>query len=75
MDAAGDAGLSPDQARALQGEHHLVDGRRGDAEVTLQVGFGRGPAEHQGVGVDEGEVLPLLVGEAGSEGGRQTPGI
>jgi DNA-binding transcriptional LysR family regulator len=60
FDGAGDAGGASDQPGALQGEHHLVDGRRGDAEVALQVGFGGRAAEHLGVGMDEGEVLALL---------------
>ena len=34
---------------AFQGEHHLVDGRRGDAEVALHVGFGRRPADARSV--------------------------
>jgi len=33
-------------------------------EVALQVGFGRRPSEHQRIGVDEGQILTLLVAEA-----------
>jgi hypothetical protein len=29
------AGLAPDEARAFEGQHHLVDGRRGDPEVAV----------------------------------------
>jgi len=63
-DASGDAWLSLDEARALETEHHLMDRRRGDAEVALHVGFGRGLAEDAGIDVDEGQVLALLLGEA-----------
>ena len=41
-----------------------MDRRRGDAEVALHVGFGRGLAEDAGIDVDEGQVLALLFGEA-----------
>ena len=68
--ASGDAGLSLDEASALETEHHLMDRRRGDTEVALHVGFGRGLAEDAGIDVDEGQVLALLFGEAlGARGG------
>ena len=70
LDGASDAWLSPDQSDALQREQHLVDGRRGDSEIALQVGFGRRAAEHLGVGVDEGQILPLLRCEAGPGSGE-----
>ena len=54
LDAAGDAGLASDQPVAFEGEHHLVDRRRGDLEESLQIGFGRRSADHQRIGVDEG---------------------
>src|SRR3546814_1433603 len=38
--------------------------RSADAEVALHVCLGRRPAVDTGIGVDEGEILPLLVGEA-----------
>ena len=60
----GDARLSADEAVALEAEHHLVDRRRGDAEVTLHVGFGRRLSEHARIDVDEGQILALLFGEA-----------
>lgn len=42
-----------------------MDGRRGDAEVALHIGFGRGLAEDAGIiDVDEDQVLALLFGEA-----------
>jgi hypothetical protein len=42
-----------------------VDGRRGDAEGALDVGFGGRPQVDARVGVDEGEILPLGGREAG----------
>jgi hypothetical protein len=66
VDASGAAGLAADEAGAFQGEDHLVDGRRRDAEVPLHVGFGRGPAEDAAIGMDEGQILALLFGEGGT---------
>src|SRR4051812_15478874 len=48
-----------------------MDRRGADAEVALQVGLGRRPAMDPRVGVDEGQVLALLVGESGP--GRRHP--
>ena len=53
------------EALAFESENHLVDGRRGDAEAVLDVGFGGRPQVHARVGVDEGEILPLGGREAG----------
>ena len=39
-----------------------------DLEVPLHVGFRGRAAEDTAVGVDEGQVLTLLVGERGSRG-------
>lgn len=64
LDASSNAGLSPDQSRALQSDHHLVDGRRADAEMALQIGFCGSAAEDADIGVDEGQILALLGGEA-----------
>jgi hypothetical protein len=33
-------------------------------EVALEVGLGGRAAHHQGIGVNEGQVLALLIGEA-----------
>lgn len=63
FDASGDAGLTADQALALECDHHLVDARRGDLEVALHVGFGWWASIDLGIGPDEGEVLALLIGE------------
>ena len=37
-------GLTPDEAGAFEGENHLVNRGRADAEVALHVGFGRAGA-------------------------------
>ena len=60
-DGSRGAWCAPDKVLSLEGEDRLVHGGRGHAEVTLEVGFGGWPAEHDRVGMDEGEVLPLLV--------------
>ena len=39
-----------------EGEDHLVDGWRGDAEVALHLPFGGRSASHARVGVDEGQI-------------------
>ena len=64
FDASGDAWLSAEEAGALEAENHLMDGRRGDAEVALHIGFGRSSSEHTGIDVDEGQVVALFFGEA-----------
>ena len=64
LDASRHPGLTADQAGALQGQDHLVHGRRRDLEMTLHVGLGRGAAMNAGVGIDEGQVLALPVSEA-----------
>ena len=56
--------LTPDEPPTLECEHHLVHGGWADLEVALHVGLGRRAAVDSGVGVDEGQVLTLLVGEA-----------
>ena len=66
LDASRDAWLPGDPAGALEGEDHLVDGRRGDAEMALHVGFGGRATEQLRVGVNESEILPLLGGEDGA---------
>ncbi len=57
--------MAADQSGAFEGEHHLMDGRRGDAEEALHVAFGRRSSVEQAVGPDEGEILALLFGEPG----------
>jgi hypothetical protein len=70
LDASGYAGVASDQPVAFEREHHLVDRRRRHLKESLQIGFGRRPAEHQCVGVNKGQVLPLLGCEAGFVGGE-----
>ena len=59
-----------DEAGAFEGEHHLVHAGCRDLEVPLHVGFRRRLAEDTTVGVDEGQVLTLLICERGSRRGH-----
>jgi hypothetical protein len=75
LDAAGGAGGAPDEADAFESEHHLMHAGRRDLEVTLHVSFRGRSAKDPAVGVDEGEVLTLLLSERGlghASGERQT---
>ena len=65
LDTSRHSGLTADQAGAFQGQDHLVHGRRSDLEMTLHVGLGRRAPEQPRIGIDEGQVLALLFGEAG----------
>ena len=60
----GDARLAPDEAISFERHDHLVNRRRSDLEMALHVGFGGRAAKHVRIGVDEGQVLALLFGEA-----------
>jgi len=51
FDASGDAGLTSDEAISFEGDDHLVDGGRADAEVALDVGFGGRLSEHERIGM------------------------
>ena len=62
-DASSDTGLALDETQTCESEHHLMDGRRADAEVVLHVCFGGWTTQHLGIGVNEGQVLALLLGE------------
>ena len=64
MDASGDAGLTKNQAISFERHDHLVDRGRANLKVTLHVGLCGWASEHVRVGVDEGQVLTLLFGEA-----------
>ncbi len=56
-DGSGNSGLARDEACSFQGKDHLRDGGRRHADVTLKISLGRRLAEHDRVGMDEGEVL------------------
>jgi hypothetical protein len=64
FDAAGQARLPADQAHPFQHQHHLVNGRRAHSKVALHVGLSGWAAMHPRIGIDEGQVLALPVGEA-----------
>ncbi|MCS3765615.1 hypothetical protein GGE24_007524 [Bradyrhizobium centrosematis] len=59
-----DSGLTSDHSISFEGDDHLVDRRRADAEVVLHVGFGWRPADHVRIDVNASQILALLVGEA-----------
>ena len=42
-----------------------MNGRGRDSEETLHVGLGRRSADHERIGMDEGQILALFVGEGG----------
>lgn len=69
LDGASFSRGSLDQAGPFEVENHLVDARRGDLEVLLDVGLGWGPAVDLCLDVNEGQVLALLFGEAWLERG------
>jgi hypothetical protein len=56
--------LTSDEAISFEGDDHLGDRRRADAEMALDVSFGGRLSEHVGIDMDECEVVPLLLGEA-----------
>jgi hypothetical protein len=64
------------ESELLKDHDHAMDRRGRDSEVSLHIGLGRRPAVEQHVGVDEGEVLALLVGEPrlGMDGQENVPG-
>ena len=64
VDASSAAWLSANQALAFKGQHHLMHGGWRDGEEPLHVGLGWRAAHHQSVGMDEGQILALLFGEA-----------
>ena len=61
---AGGARLPSDEACTFERQHHLVNGRRCDAKILLDVGFRRRPAMQARVQVDIRQVLPLLGRES-----------
>jgi len=65
FDASCDTWLASDQTGAFERKNHLVNRGRRDLEMTLHVGLGRRAPEQPRIGIDEGQVLALLFGEAG----------
>ena len=55
---------TPNEAISFERHDHLVDRGRGDLKVALHIGLGGRASEHMRVGIDEGQVLALLFGEA-----------
>ena len=53
---------------AHEGEHHLVDGGRGNGKEALDVCFCGRFSDDKRIGVNEGRILALLVGKAGGHG-------
>ena len=68
------AGRAANQSEAFELNDHLVNAGGRDAEEALELGLGWRLAVEQDVGVDEGQVLALLVGESVS-GRRSGHGI
>ena len=58
--------LASNKACAFEGENHLVDRRRGYAEVCVHIGLGGRSPMHARIGVDERQIRALLGSEAGS---------
>jgi len=63
LDTAWLARLTTDQATAFELDEHAMDAGRSNPEVLLHVGFGWRPAMQLCIGVDEGEILALLLCE------------
>jgi hypothetical protein len=63
LDAARLTGHSADQVAALELDDHSMDARRRHVKEGLHVVFGGWVTVEQGVRVDEGEVLALLLRE------------
>ena len=52
-----------DESGSGESENHLMDRRRGDPEKALHVGLGRCPPVDSRAGINESQVLALLVSE------------
>lgn len=53
------------EAPFFQRQYHLMHSRRSDMEIILHIALGGRTAVQLGIGVDEGEVLPLFLGPIG----------
>ncbi len=72
LDASGKAGLTSNETVSFKGDDHLMNRRRTDLEMTLDVCFGRWTPKHVRIGIDEGQVLALLLGEGAVFGGLRS---
>ena len=63
FDGACCSGCTPDEIVAFELQHHAMHGGRCDLEEPLHVGLRRRAAMDLGVGVDERQVLALLLCE------------
>ena len=68
FDAACLSRRSPDESELFELKHHVMDGGWCDPEMAPHVGLGGRLAVQAFVGVDEGQILALLVGEADRHG-------
>jgi hypothetical protein len=59
-DTARNPGLTLDQSGLLEAQHHLVNGRRDNAEEPDHVRLGRRASVHQRTRMNENQVLALL---------------
>jgi hypothetical protein len=64
LNASRCAGFAFDQSSFFESDYHLVHGWCCDLEMAAHVGLRRRPFEDPAVGVDEGEILALQLGEA-----------
>ena len=60
MDTSRGVWRASNQAISFEHRHHLVNGRWGHFEESLDVGFGWRPAKDACVSMDEGKVFTLL---------------
>ena len=63
FETAGCPGGAAEQSPTFQGEHHLVDGWRGDCEESLYVELSGRASIDLGLGVNERQILSLSFGE------------
>ena len=56
--------MTPNEAVSFERYDHLVNRGRADLEVAPHVGFGGGAPGYVRVGVRDGEVVAMLLGEA-----------
>jgi len=64
LDASRLSRNATNEATSLKPDKHAVNARWGHQKEILDVGLGRGATLEQDVGVNEGEILALLVGES-----------